>query len=171
MAHAVRILICFGEMGSGKTFKSGLLASELGYDRLEGDGAAPTAMAEAVRTFGRIHRWMVDELVSQLIEDIDDAARDTRKKGIVVSQALYFDADRLRIQRELERRGHANVGWVWSRPGFWRNVYQLLHRPDGFRWVSYWLRNKRFFERPTHEHTVIGHRHVRRSPGKRRRWV
>lgn len=34
-------------------------------------------------------------------------------------------------------------------------IRQLRSRPEGWRWVKYWLLNKPFFQRPRGPHTVL----------------
>lgn len=151
MAH---ISIYFGEMGSGKSHNARLQARYTGIEFIEGDDVVifhPDVM-ERVVSFKPLTREMVIRLTDSLIEQIVLTAK--KHSAFTVAQALYFDEDRLRIETELTIAGHV-ISWNWVRPGFLQNMRQLLSRPKGIRWVLYWLMNKPYFERPTHQHVEI----------------
>lgn len=76
------------------------------------------------------------------------------KYGLIVAQALYTNADRVFLKKYLELHGF-NVSFFWVKSSFWRNLKQIYSRPRGLRWVLYWLLNKPFFEKPSHNYTRI----------------
>ncbi len=146
------IIVLFGEMGCGKNYWGARVAQEMGYVFYDGDLAAPPEVVEKVSRFKLLDRELILDFVHQLCLVIIDKVPATN--GIVVAQALYFDQDRKYIKEELGRLGY-HVSFQWVRPPFWRNLKQIYSRPDGFRWVVYWLRNKRWFQKPTHEYILI----------------
>lgn len=148
-----RIEIFFGEMGSGKSYHARLQSEWSNIGFLEGDELVPHEMIQLVKKFRPVTREMIIELVDRLIVEIKKLA-DFEPRGLAVSQALYFDGDRNRIDAELREAGH-EVVWYWVRPSFTKNMRQLLTRSKGFRWVLYWLANKPYFEQPTHRHVEI----------------
>ena len=139
--------IFFGEMGSGKSFQAKRFAQHEFMPRLEGDDLCSAEMVDLVSQFKPLSYSLVAELVDRLIMRMGELCETD--DALVVSQALYFNDDRLRVSRELEALGHSVV-WHWVRPGFFTNMKRLFGRPRGLRWIAYWLLNKPFFDRPTH---------------------
>ncbi len=146
------IIILFGEMGCGKNYWGAKVAAEKGYLFFDGDLAAPQEVIAVVSTFKLRSREQVRLLVRQLCLAVHERAADS--PGMVVAQALYFDEDRAFIREELARLGY-NVTFQWVCPPFWRNLKQIYSRPKGLKWVVYWLRNKPWFEKPTHDYLLI----------------
>jgi hypothetical protein len=92
---------------------------------------------------------MVATLVARLVGAISLLA--SISPGIVVAQALYLDEDRKWIEWFFTQLGYS-VKFVWVKPPFLRNLKQIYSRPKGLRWVLYWLMNKPWFQKPTHEY-------------------
>lgn len=143
------IIILFGEMGGGKNYHGERLAKEKGYLFLDGDTVADQEMVERVSQFKPLTREIVAAFVARLVTTISILA--STFSGMVVAQALYFDEDRLWIEWFFTQLGY-DVKFVWIRPSFFRNMKQIYSRPRGFRWVLYWLMNKPWFQKPTHEY-------------------
>lgn len=143
------IIICFGEMGSGKSYWAKQIAKDLGYDFFEGDDAVPSEMAAKVSAFKFIPREMIEDFVWILSTHISHHTA-LSEKGLVVSQALYTNKDRLLLKSILEKHGY-KITFYWIRTTFFKNLTQICHRPRGFRWALYWLMSKPWFEKPTHE--------------------
>lgn len=148
------IIILFGEMGCGKNYWGERIAKDRGYIFFDGDHAAPPAMVEKVTRFQLLSREQILHFVRELCIVITEKA-SAAESGIVVAQALYFDEDRKYMAETLGNLGY-RVTFQWVRPPFWRNIRQIYSRPQGSRWVLYWLRNKYWFEQPTHDHDIIG---------------
>lgn len=146
------IIILFGEMGSGKNYWGEQIARDMNYTFYDGDLAAPQEVIEKISRFKPLNRELVFHFVNQLCETIIEKA--PAAKGLVVGQALYFDEDRKYVAKMLGNLGY-NVTFRWVRPPFWRNMKQIYSRPNGSKWVLYWLRNKRWFQKPTHEYILI----------------
>lgn len=147
------VLILFGEMGSGKSFRAQRLSeranargAEVVY--IEGDAYMPNDMYDAVKAFGKVTEGMRHELTNNLIEAIHANLKGKAWGAqVVVSQALYFEVDRRWMQLRLSELGHV-VEWRWVRVGWVRNMRQLLKRKNGLKWVAYWLLSKPFFQAP-----------------------
>lgn len=151
--------ILFGEMGGGKTyhaqksFVNGMVDGPK-PEFLEGDSVIPAEMLERVLAFKPLTPEMVTSYVkNNLYPAIMDKFR--LSPSVVVSQALYSDANRRELIMMLQHKD-VEVTMVWIKPGFWRNLKQIWSRPNGLKWVLYWLINKPFFQKPTHHHIVVG---------------
>jgi len=155
-----KITIFFGEMGCGKSYCGARYAQKHGYHFFEGDSVVPPAMMERVSKFQPLTKEMVEEYIGVLSDTIADKMLDLEKEdrfnfeGLVVSQALYRDEHRHSLTIFLESLGY-HVRWRWVKVPFWRNIQNLLTRPSGWKWVYYWLINKPFFQKPTHDHYVF----------------
>ena len=152
------ILILFGEMGCGKTYRGKKLAEQYGYTFVEGDSFLSRSMEERVSKFKPLTKDMVERFVRTylyhgIMGEIWQAEKDG-KKGIVVAQALYLDHLRLFLKTRLEQAGH-QVDFVKIEPTFWRNLKQLWSRERGLRWIFYWLLNKPFFQKPSHSYLLM----------------
>jgi gluconate kinase len=149
----MEIIVLFGEMGGGKNYWGERIAAQKGYHFYDGDAAAPPIVVERVMQFKMLRREHIRLFVDVLCEEI---VRNTPPdaSGMVVAQALYFDEDRKYLAASLQEKGF-NVRFQWIRTPFWRNLRQVYSRPKGMRWAIYWLRNKRWFEHPTHEYTLL----------------
>lgn len=148
-----KVVLLFGEMGGGKNYWGIRLAEDAGYDFFDGDTAAPPEMMEKVVNFQPLSREMIVQFVETLKQEILFRAEQS-KLGLMVAQALYFDEDRKSIISLLEQEGYS-VSAYWIKPPVWRNFRQILSRPHGWRWVLYWLMNKPFFQKPTHDYMII----------------
>jgi gluconate kinase len=152
MTSKTNIFILFGEMGSGKNFWGERFAKDKGYLFFDGDTVVSPEMKERVSKFKPLTRRMVIDYIDHLTMEIVAKARAST--GLVVAQALYFDKDRRFLKYVLSTLGF-NVIFYWVRPTFWNNLKQIYSRPNGLRWVLYWLINKPFFQKPTHEYNEI----------------
>ena len=149
------IIVLFGEMGGGKNYWGEKIAQDKGYLFYDGDDAVSFVpeMAERVAKFKPLSKQLVRKFVDNLVVEVSERAR-VSPTGVVVAQALYSNADRLYFAFCLVTMGY-RVTFKWVKPPFWQNLKQIYSRPNGFRWVLYWLMNKPFFEDPNHEHDQI----------------
>lgn len=147
------VTILFGEMGSGKSYWGKKLSRTFGDDFFEGDSAIPDDMLEKVNNFQTIPRSMIENYLSILLNEIEYFIEKS-SKGLVVSQALYKDSDRLDLANKLKALGYT-VNFIWIKVGFIQNMRQLYSRENGLKWVFYWLMSKPFFQNPTHFHTTL----------------
>ncbi len=143
------ITLFFGEMGSGKSYLGQRYANLEHMTFIEGDFFLSEDMRERVEAFQYVSPDQIDELVDRLRYDIPRLAAESLN-GVVVSQALYRDADRWKLIHAWQKAGF-EVDLFWVKPGVRQNLKQLLSREKGWRWVAYWLMSKPFFERPTHK--------------------
>ena len=95
------VTILFGEMGSGKSYWGKKLSRTFGDDFFEGDSAIPDDMLEKVNNFQTIPRSMIENYLSILLNEIEYFIEKS-SKGLVVSQALYKDSDRLDLANKLK---------------------------------------------------------------------
>jgi len=146
------VYILFGEMGCGKTYCGSRYAKEYGFKFFDGDSVIPPRMLERVSKFQSISRDMLDEYMDVLSESIDEQMADCN--DLIVSQALYMDEDRRDLKVFLECLGYKVRMW-WVQVPFVQNMQNLWTRPSGWKWVLYWLFNKPFFQKPTHEYEVL----------------
>jgi gluconate kinase len=142
------IIILFGEMGAGKNYHGERLAQCKGYSFYDGDLSATPEMIEKVSQFKSLSRTIIFHFVNRLCANIIEKA--SLSNGLVVAQALYFDEDRKYLQYTLSRLGYT-VRFKWIKPSLWRNLKQIYSRPQGGKWAQYWLMNKFWFEKPTHD--------------------
>lgn len=142
----VRAIILVGEMGAGKSHVGQRLASERGFNFIEGDDLAGAEMAQAIRDLKRITFPMIDDLVFRMVDAVM-IHQALGEDGVVVSQALYRRRHRKMLRDLLERSG-VDVIFIWVKPPLRQHVRQLLSRTGGWRWVRYWLLSKPFFQRP-----------------------
>ncbi len=146
------VYIFFGEMGCGKTYCGSRYAERHGIKFFDGDSVITPRMLEKVSRFKPITRDILEEYLDILFEAI--AKQMENCDHLVVSQALYADNDRKDLKIFLECLGYKVRMW-WVRVPLWRNVRNLLTRQDGWKWVLYWLFNKPWFQKPTHEHDIF----------------
>jgi gluconate kinase len=145
------VYILFGEMGCGKTYSGYVYAKRHGFEFFEGDSVVTARMANRVAGFKPLTRDMIEEYMDILSDAIAD--RMEHCDHLVVSQALYFDEDRVLLKSFLESFGyHVEMWWIKSK--WYRNIQNLLSRENGWKWVVYWLFNKPFFQKPTHAHDL-----------------
>lgn len=147
-----KITILFGEMGGGKNYWGKLIAKQDNATFFDGDTVATPVMKERVSKFKPLNREIIKDYINILFAEIEVRADDYG--NLVVAQALYNDEDRKFLAEMLTGMGY-NVQFYWIKTPFWRNLRQIWSRPNGFRWVLYWLMNKPFFEKPTHKYRFI----------------
>lgn len=140
-------------MGGGKSHWGKILADIYSAEFFEGDSVIPQPMLDKVNNFRPVPRDMILDYLVVLISEIDRRASYS-SNGLVVSQALYLDEDRLRLYANLRNRGYV-VEFVWIKVPFFKNLRQIYSRKNGLRWVFYWLMNKPFFQKPTHYYNKI----------------
>ena len=145
------VYILFGEMGCGKTYVGSRYAEKHGFKFFEGDSVITPRMLERVSKFKAISEDILEEYMDVLADAIADQMADT--DHLVVSQAFYRDEDRQSMITFLQCLGYQVRMW-WVRVSFWQNVRNLLTRDNGWKWTLYWLINKPFFQKPTHEHDI-----------------
>jgi hypothetical protein len=145
------IHIFFGEMGVGKNYHAERYAKEHRCVFFDGDSVIPPKMKERITNFqsldeltvkGYIVMHLLPAIYQRAVLSVDD---------LVVAQALYRNASRLSIRDFLEGKGF-RVRFHWVIPSVWQNLKQLW-TDRGYRWVWYWLRNKPFFQFPSHAYT------------------
>lgn len=138
------VILLYGEMGAGKNYQGSRLADALGFSFLDGDDALPSELVERVRSFKPLTPKQLDAFIQgNLFEAITQSSHPT---GIVVAQALYLRSHRSALIERLRQHGF-NVESRRIRVPFWQNVRQLWSRPNGAKWVAYWLLNKPFFQK------------------------
>lgn len=156
------VYILFGEMGSGKSyyavnkFVNGLEGPAPGF--LEGDSILPSEMVERAKNFKPFTKEMVSSFIKnnlfpEIVKRLDQRKTHPQYpayQALVVSQALYSNQDRLDLIEMLASE-NIQVQMIWVKPPFLQNLKQLWSRPKGFKWVLYWLLNKPFFQKPTHD--------------------
>lgn len=145
------VYIIFGEMGCGKTYQGSRYAERHEFKFFDGDSVITPRMLERVSKFKPIPQDVLDEYMDVLFNSIADQMLtcDT----LVVSQALYRNEDREALKIFLESFGYkVRMWWMISK---WHRVIEgLMTRENGWKWVLYWLINKPFFQKPTHEHQL-----------------
>lgn len=146
------IIILFGEMGSGKNYWGSKIAQKKGYFFVDGDDFILPEMLDVIKGFRPISEELLNAFVIRLTKEV--AALAEQHKGIVLAQALYFNKDREFVANSLRELGYT-VKFRWVKVSAWRNVKQLFSRPLGIAWIFYWLLNKPWFEKPTHEYKLI----------------
>lgn len=149
-----KVIILFGEMGSGKNYWGDLLSKQTGYEFFDGDGVIPHKMAAKIAKFQSLTRDMIEDYMDVLSNTLVD--KMDHCQNLIVAQALYCDADRKALALFLSSLGY-QVEFFWIRPSFWQNAKQLLTRPNGWQWVRYWLFNKPWFQKPTHQYLKVSH--------------
>jgi gluconate kinase len=150
-----RVNIFFGEMGCGKSYCAQKYAERHNFPFLEGDQFVTPEMAQRVSNFQSLNERMIDEYMEVLGDAISDRMEKMRdSETLIVAQALYRDQDRKDMKLLLESQGYEVRMWLVKVP-LWRNIQNLLTRKDGWKWVLYWLLNKPFFQKPTHEHQTF----------------
>jgi gluconate kinase len=144
--------IFFGEMGCGKTYCGSNFAKMHGFKFFEGDSVVTPRMLEKVIKFKPIPRDVLEEYMDVLFNAIADQMDNT--DNLVVSQALYLNQDREALKLFLESFGYTVKMWL-VKCTWYQNIRNLLTRDNGWRWVYYWLINKPFFQKPTHESQIF----------------
>jgi hypothetical protein len=151
---AQRVVVFFGEMGSGKSWCAERYAGDRGFCFFEGDSVVTHELLDRSGRFKPIPRGVIREFVQVLSRAVVEHAQQCDSATLVVSQALYLDEDRRAFEAYLVEHGLA-VDWRWVRTPFFKHVRNLLTRPKRWRWVVYMLMNKPFFQAPTHRHLVF----------------
>lgn len=142
------VYILFGEMGGGKNYHGERLSQISGIEFLDGDTVIPPDMMTKVSNFDPISPEMIEDYIANHL-----APAILSKHNVIVAQALYMDKHRWFLKNFLETHGY-QVAFGWVKPKFFNNLKQIYSRPKGFRWVLYWLMNKPFFQKPTHDHQI-----------------
>lgn len=147
------INILFGEMGSGKNYWGEKLSAQTGALFFDGDTVATPKMIERVSKFKPLSLEIIDDYIkNHLIKAIRTKANYV---DLIVAQALYREAHRVYLMKELSLWGHS-VKFTYVKTPFFQNMNQLLSRKNGAKWVYYWLLNKPFFQKPcSYDFTVI----------------
>lgn len=146
------VYIFFGEMGSGKSYCGERYAERHEFKFFEGDSVVTPRMMERVKKFRSISEDILEEYMDVLADSIADQMVDC--DHLVVSQALYRNKDRESLKLFLECLGYQVRMW-WVQTPWHRNLQGLLGRPNGWKWALYWLINKPFFQKPTHDHQIF----------------
>lgn len=144
-------------MGAGKNYWGEALARGLGVEFFDGDTVIHPVMLGRVRNFKPITLdiladYIYDHLLPAIIKKANESKNLTT--ALVVAQALYDDGIRRDLSTILKDYGF-EVEYFWIKTSFWKNLKQIFSRPRGFRWVIYWLMNKPFFQKPTHNYYTI----------------
>ena len=148
------LTIFFGEMGSGKNYWGETMSRWFpDFPFFDGDTVVPAEMAEKVAKFKPLTREMIKNYIDIFIDETEKRM-EASEKGIFLAQALYFDEDRIEIKKYFESIGYAVIMY-WIRPSWWQNLWQILKRKNGILWAIYWAMNKPYFQKPTHDHSVI----------------
>lgn len=140
-------------MGGGKSYWGKLLADIFKDEFFEGDSVIPPSMLERVNKFKPVPRPMILDYLVILTNEIHIRAQNS-SNGLVVSQALYGNQDRINLYTVLRELGYV-VEFVWIKAPFFKNLKQIYSREKGLRWVFYWLINKPFFQKPTHYYNKV----------------
>lgn len=143
------VYILFGEMGGGKNYHGEKFSFHWGMEFLDGDTLVPEEMMERVAAFKPLSPEIVEDYVTNHL-----APAILNRSSVIVAQALYMDKHRLFLRDFLTTHGY-EVIFYWVKPKFWNNLKQIYSRPKGLKWVLYWLMNKPFFQKPTHDHQVV----------------
>jgi gluconate kinase len=152
MSQPKTVYVLFGEMGCGKTYQGSAYAKRHDFKYFDGDSVITPRMLEKVSRFAPIPNDVLCEYMAVLFTAIDDQTQGCDQ--LVVSQALYRNKDRECLRLFLESNGYQVRMW-WVQCKWHRNIQNLLTRPHGWKWVWYWLINKPFFQKPTHQHSVF----------------
>jgi gluconate kinase len=140
MSH---VTIFYGEMGSGKTYQGRREAERLGALFLEGDTYIPSNMLDRVKEFKPLGNALLNDYVFNHLTPA--IVRAAATQDIVVAQALYQRKHRRYIESKLASLGITTL-WIKCSVPFLQNLAQLWARPQGLRWVAYWLFSKPFFQ-------------------------
>lgn len=133
------LIIVFGEMGMGKTFVGKLIAERFQYHFYDGDDALKKDQK-------LLNRDDVDKFIdNQLIPSIEIELK--KNTNLVMSQALYFEKHRKKIQEYF--RDLTSVRFIHVLATDELQNQRLLKRSEaeGF-WLPYAARSKRRFEGP-----------------------
>lgn len=149
-----QVKIVFGEMGAGKNYWGVRLAKRFNLEFLDGDDIAAPEMMELVSRFKPIPRRMLAAFIHCDLTAAIVANTRQSKNGIVVSQALYLNEDR-KILLAYLRAMDFDVSFYWAKTTTLHNIRQLLTRQHGINWVLYYLLNKPWFQKPTHEYWTL----------------
>jgi gluconate kinase len=139
------VLILYGEMGAGKTFWGQKLARVCKAAFLDGDDVISAAMLERTKNFKPISKKTLDDYVQNHLAPAI-IVRCGLDNDLIVAQALYLREHRDFLKQHLLSKGYDQVEFIRIEAPFWRNLKQLWARPQGLRWVWYWLLNKPFFQ-------------------------
>jgi gluconate kinase len=141
------VIILVGEMGSGKTYWGKEMSRVMQADFFDGDDVIPPGMKDIVSKFRPLTKAMVDDYVASYLAPAILLERNkSSKEYLIVSQALYLKEHRDSLETYLEQNGIKVAYWyIWV--PFWQNIRQLWSRPNGLRWILYWLMNKPYFQK------------------------
>lgn len=145
------VYLLFGQMGAGKTFLGKRHAERIGGTFYDGDDALPPNLKAKVAACRPLTRKEVKDFVQHsLLEEILSRAYGLPSDGaLVVSQALYCNADRLWLAEQLKARG-LDVVFAHIQAPLIRNLKQLWGRSHGLKWIALHLLSRPWFEPPSH---------------------
>lgn len=131
------LVIVFGEMGTGKSYTSELIAKQTGMHFYEGDDALPKNME--LKTEQDVHRFVIDYLIPSIKREV--AAHNT----VIVSQALYFQRHRELILKEFQQIAQVKFIHIQSTEEW--QITNLKKRPEPY-WLDYAKSSRPYFEYP-----------------------
>lgn len=149
MSH---VLLLIGEMGAGKNYWGEKISGQLDIPFFDGDDVVTPEMLERVKKFKPLSKELIDDYVyNHLGPTIFNRAA---VGNLIAAQALYRSEHRAWIIRQLEELGHT-VAVVHVNTPFLQNMEQLWSRPNGYKWILFWLLNKPFFQKLSIPHDTI----------------
>ena len=140
-----KLIILFGEMGSGKSYIGTRMAKEKGYKFLEGDSLATPEMINRISKF----KMMDLDMIKSFIIDLTIKIEEYDGENLIVSQALYREEFRDYIYGKFKYT--YDIEFIWVKPGIVQNIKNLFNRDNALGWVYYWTINKPFFQSPTED--------------------
>lgn len=146
------VMLLVGEMGSGKNYWGEKWSYELDIPFFDGDTVVTPEMAERVKNFKPLTKELIDDYVYNHFGP--EVFQRAWEDHLIVAQALYREEHRAWIVRQLEERGHV-VRVIHIATPFLQNMEQLWTRPNGLKWIFFWLLNKPFFQKLKLPHEAL----------------
>jgi gluconate kinase len=142
-----KVFFFFGEMGSGKSYTASRYAAKTpNAFYLEGDNYLPDYLLEKINKFEPIS---LDDLNDYVHHYLTPAIVEASKNNnlVCVAQAIYLNHHRKYIDSILKSYG-LYVLWIYVKTPFISNLLNLMNRPNWFKWIMFFLKNKPFFQKP-----------------------
>ena len=131
------VVLLFGECGTGKSNLGKKIAKLRDMTFVDGNMYLSPAALEKIRNFEFPSKSEIDIMAYDLMMGVNQLCSQATN-GVVVSQSLYRNANRIQVIHFLEQAGYT-VEVYWVKSDIIQHVKRLFGRRRGASWLAYWM--------------------------------